>query len=426
MNETATTPKPNDPLLDLINKCNRCGFCQDVCPTYAQTKDETQLARGRIRLVRMIEEGKYDWRDDPELAAQVDNCLLCGACVAACPASVQTDEIMRRARRDVLKQEGFDLFHRLVYEGMLPHRRRQELAARLMKMYDRTGLNHLFQRGAAAKALGRLEYFNSFLPAPMGSPARKTLPPQVRPAGRPKAKAAYFVGCATNAFTPAAAEATLKLLVDAGLEVHLPDVVCCGGPHLAAGDVDRARTLIRQNVDLLAGGHYDHVITDCSTCAHTIKEYPVVLGEGDPVHPAAIQLAQKATDLMAFLADRPPSAAGSAGPGQVVTYHDSCHACRGLKVTEEPRSLLAAAPGVELAEMAGADSCCGGAGSYCFTHPDMSAKILDGKLKAAQATGADVVAAACPACILQIGAGARRANLDVQVKHPAEILAQKR
>jgi glycolate oxidase iron-sulfur subunit len=107
-----------------------------------------------------------------------------------------------------------------------------------------------------------------------------------------------------------------------------------------------------------------------------------------------------------------------------VTYHDPCHGVRGLGVKAAPREVVKSIPGLELKEMEGADTCCGGAGSYCFTHPKMSGLVIAGKIQKIAASSAQAVATSCPACALQLGAGLRRAGMDNPVAHPMALLAK--
>jgi glycolate oxidase iron-sulfur subunit len=409
-----------------ISRCNRCGFCQSVCPTYAQSKDETQVARGRIHLLRLLISGRYDWTRDPGLAEKVNDCLLCGACTAGCPATVETAGLMRTARRDFLKIKGLSLFYRLVYRGGLSRRERQERVSLLLRLYEKSGARNLLYRETLRKAWERLAYLNSFLPAGLEAPVRRDLPPVLRPAGKPRLKVAFFLGCASNVFGGRAVRSILGYLAGRGVEIHLPPVSCCGEPHRSAGDEAEAARLARANTPLLFGGDYDFIVSECSTCAHSLAHYDLLAGpdsrEATVIRPRLSRVVEVNTLVRDHLGlDR---AALTALPETRVTYHDSCHAVRGLGVREAPRDILKAIPGVELAEMAEADGCCGGAGSYSFSHPDMSGRIAAAKAAHIRATEADTLAVSCPGCALQLGAALRRADAPVTVVHPVELLAR--
>ena len=408
-----------------ISNCNRCGFCQSVCPTYARSLDETQVARGRIHLLRLLQSGKYDWRHDQGIAEKVNDCLLCRACVTACPSAVPTDELMRTARRDFLEIKGLSLFHRLVYRGALSHRERLDRSSFLMRLYEKSGARNILYADVLRRALDKLIYLESFLPGNLEAPARSTLPELVKPDGPPKMKVVYFLGCASNVFGPRMVRTIVSYLARRGVEVHLPRVSCCGEPHRSAGDETEAARLAAKNARLLFDGDYDFIVTDCSTCAHALAHYDEFVGADSPeaemIKPKLAKVMEINTLLRDHLGLNRDSL--SALPAGKVTYHDSCHAVRGLGVREAPRDILKSIPGLELVEMEGADSCCGGAGSYGFSHPAMSGRIAAAKVEQIQASGADILAVSCPACTLQLGAGLRRAGSPVRVLHPVELLA---
>lgn len=409
-----------------IQRCNRCGFCQSVCPTYTNSGLESQVARGRIRLVRLLNDKKYDWRDDPGISEEVDNCLLCRACVVNCPATVNTDLIMLAARRDFLKINGLSLFQKLVYRGGLSHRQRLDRASFLMRLYEKSGARNILYGKIFRKALDRLVYFDSFLPADLEAPAKSQLPEIIKPKGRPKMKVAFFVGCASNVFGARTVRILAGYLARRGAEVHLPKVACCGEPHRAAGDDEEVRRLALKNVSAIFKEDYDFIVSDCSTCAHALAHYDQFVGREGPEADIIRPLLPKVMDVNTLVAEHLGLPEGSlqALPDVTVTYHDSCHAIRGLNIKTAPREILKAVPGVNLVEMKGADSCCGGAGSYAFTHPEMSGRIAGEKVKNIQASGAGLVSTSCPACAMQLGAGLMRAGLKLKVVHPVELLAR--
>jgi glycolate oxidase iron-sulfur subunit len=410
---------------DEIYRCNRCGFCQAVCPTYLHSRDEAQVARGRIHLTRLLLEGKYDFTKDAELAGKVDECLLCGACTVRCPSSVETVEVMVSARNDFTTNRGLSLFQKLVYRGLLSHSRRLMRVATLLRLYGRSGAGGVLYGGILRRAMERLIHYDSFLPRPLPEPARSLLGQIVRPTSTPVLKVAYFLGCASNVFWSTVVVPSVAYLVSRGVEVHLPPTNCCGEPHRSGGDPLEARKLARQNSALIFQNKYDFVVTDCSTCARALRRYDDFVGtdsqEGDRVR----ALLGQVTDLNTLVLEKlglPKDKLKPIGFTQA-TYHDPCHAVRGLGISLAPRAILQAIPELELIEMEGADSCCGGAGSYGFTHPEMSAQIAATKAQNITRTGADLLATSCPACALQLGAGLKRAARPMTIHHPVELLA---
>ncbi len=412
-------------LKDMISQCNRCGFCQDVCPTYENSKNEFDVARGRIRMMRMVQEEQYDLFAEKAVLDQVDQCLLCGACVENCPSNVPTDVIMRLTRQTILKKKGFSLFHSLLYRGMLTRQARLEKISGLVRILDKAKIRTQVAKKAAHTALDFLSHAATSLPDHLEQPARQVLSKAVQTGTR--ADICYFLGCGTNVFTPKAAFATIKNLEDLGFLVEIPQVSCCGGPHFSAGDIQKARTLARHNIGVLSAKNYDVIVSDCATCTHTLHDYALFFPKNDPIQAAIKKLTTKIVDINTFVLDRAQNKILAPSPPKdkiVVTYHDPCHAVRGMGVKQAPRDILKALPGIELIEMQGADSCCGGAGSYSFRHPGMSKKILDRKIESICKTGASMVATSCPSCILQLGAGLGRKNLDIKVIHTMELLSK--
>ena len=409
-----------------IQRCNRCGFCLSVCPTYLNSKFEAQSARGRIRLVRLLNDKKYDWRNDPGISEKVNDCLLCRACVVNCPATVGTDLIMLESRRDFLKIKGLSLFQKLVYRGALSHRERLDRASLLMRIYEKSGARNILYGQVLRKSLDKLVYFDSFLPAGLEPPAKSNLPEVIKAEGETKMKVAFFVGCASNVFGARTVRILARYLAKRGVEVHLPKVSCCGEPHRTAGDDEEVRRLASKNVPLLFKDEFDFIISDCSTCAHALAHYDKFVGEETPEGEKIKPYLSKVMDVNTFVVEHLglPKDGLAELPKVSVTYHDSCHAVRGLGVKTAPREILGAVPGVTLVEMKGADSCCGGAGSYGFSHPEMSGRIAASKINNIKDSGAAMLVTSCPACTLQLGAGLRRAGMNVPVVHPVELLAK--
>ncbi|MHB8482809.1 MAG: (Fe-S)-binding protein, partial [Nitrospiria bacterium] len=196
----------------------------------------------------------------------------------------------------------------------------------------------------------------------------------------------------------------------------------------------------RFNIDALS--RYEKVITGCASCTLMLKDYQAVLPDGE-YHASAVQLASKVVHISEFLADdfrkksnrtseqseregEAPSGfaggGGDAGPyrstkRKKVTYHSSCH-LRAAGVSKEPRDLLRQNPDLEFVEMADADRCAGGAGTFCIKNPEQSAAVFKRKEKSILESGAEIVATSCPACMIQLRNGLKG---KVEVKHIAQL-----
>ncbi len=379
------------------------------------------MARGRVALVRALIENRIEW--DEGLKEPLFNCLLCGACTANCFPGVQTADLIVDARAEYLERVGREKLHRLLFNHLLPYPKRLRMAARAVGMSMRSGLSNL------AAALGLLRAFGRDFPK--AQRIVKRLPDQafrdkVRPGvleGQGELRIGYFVGCGIDALFPDAAASTLGILRTLGRTVEVLENCCCGLPAMTYGDRAAAQTMAEKNIALLEKGNFDAIVTDCSSCASFLKKYPTLFAEDDPRCEAAASQAARVRDIVQLLPQAATPLAIKPGEKVIATYHDPCHAARGQNLVREPREVLRSLPGVEYREMAEADWCCGGAGSYAVYHYDLSMQVLDRKLDNLQRTGANLLVTSCPACIMQLSFGIHRRGLPVRVCHISEVVA---
>ena len=236
-----------------------------------------------------------------------------------------------------------------------------------------------------------------------------------------KGRVAYFAGCGMNYLLPEAGEATIDLILASGFSVVMTRNYCCGLLSQTLGDRDTALRLARGNLRLLNAQDVDAIVTDCASCSSFLKGYAGLLKDSEAFASSAEKFAAKVLDITEFLAQLDPAPQ----PGALaikVTYHDPCHASRYQGLQKEPRSALQSIPGLELIEMEEADWCCGGAGLYSVTHPELSQRILDRKMENAARTGAEVLVTSCPACIVQLSDGVRRHGLRMRVLHLSQVM----
>lgn len=405
-----------------ILKCNRCGTCQDVCPTYKITSNENDVARSRIRLARLVMEGEYKWNDDPELAEHLNDCLLCKACVSVCPSNVPTDAIMMQARNEINKVKGLPLFNRVAYRGTLSHNNRLKALGGLARLYQRSGAQSVLRKSVLRwlKDLGRME---ELLPEVPPQTLRAMLPGLLRPIAEPARKVVYFPGCAINVFYSRIGAASIEVLQENRCRVTVPETVCCGAPHQTCGDFEEALRLAKANIDAALGMEAEAVLTDCATCGSVLKGYAELLSDDPEYREKARIFSSLVKDINEYLVETGFSADLGPVPG-IASYHDPCHLVRSQKISDQPRKIVAGIPGLEFREMKEADLCCGGAGSYGALHPEMSRRILDRKMSNFAQTGADYLVTSCPSCAMQLEYGLRRHGSKARVVHPVELLAE--
>jgi glycolate oxidase iron-sulfur subunit len=401
---------PDLPDLDAIRACVHCGICLPQCPTYRVLGQEMDSPRGRIYLMRAAAEGRLDLSQT--LARHLDLCLGCRACESACPAGVPFGSLLE-ATRAQLARRGLGstppLLARLIY-GLFPHPRRMGLALRALRVYQGSGLQRLVRATGLLRWSPRLAAMESLAPA---VPRPETLPPVIAAHGPRRGRVALLLGCAQRDLYPSVNRETARLLSLAGWDVMVPRRQgCCGALELHAGQLDSLRQRARRLAAVL--GDADHVITNSAGCGSAMKEY------GHWV-PELTGFAAKVRDVSELLVD---AALPLGRLDTTVTYHDACHLAHGQRIRSQPRQLLGRIPGVRLVPLAESELCCGSAGVYNLLEPDMADRLLDMKVARIVQTGARIVAAGNPGCLLQIAKGCRQRGLAVEVVHPVELLAR--
>jgi glycolate oxidase iron-sulfur subunit len=406
---------------DEIAHCNKCGFCQVACPIFRATGHESGVARGRLALLRAIIEGRLDWSESIE--APLFDCLLCGACTSNCFPAIPTSDLIIRGRSEYLDRVGRKSIHRLLFDHLLPYPDRLHVAARAVALSKKARLSSL------ARALGLLRIFGrdfasaeDIVEKPPAKAFRARNHPGAYQGSGKELIIGYFIGCGVDIIQQQTGTATLQLLRQIGRQVHVLDNCCCGLPAYSFGDLQVAPKLAQKNMQALASGPYDVIVTDCSSCASFLKKYPVLFSEEDSRHEAAKTFSTKIRDLTEWLKNLavPASATDAAIR---VTYHDPCHASRGQGLVKEPRDILKKIPGIEYRELPEADWCCGGAGAYALSQYDLYRRVLDRKIANLKATEADIIATSCPACIIHLSYGLRKHGLKTRVCHISEIIS---
>ncbi|MBF0481417.1 MAG: (Fe-S)-binding protein [Desulfovibrionaceae bacterium] len=413
---------------DQLVSCMRCGMCQAVCPVFGDTGREADVARGKIALLSQL--GSEMIRDPHQVKERLERCLLCGSCAAACPSGVPVVDIFLRARAILTAYIGLSPAKKLIFRGLLA---RPGLFDRLLSLAP--AMQGLFTREVDAAAGTSCARFQSSLIGDRhfktlaAKPLHELAAPRDEPAGASGKRVALFTGCVVDKVFPQVGQASLAALSRAGAGVYLPGgQACCGIPALSSGDTRTFRKLVLANLELYADKPFDALVTACATCTATIKHvWPDMaadlFNEGERAAIAA--LAAKTTDICAYLTDvlgvTPVATQDSAA---TVTYHDPCHLKKSLGIANQPRDLIRANKNLRLVEMSEADVCCGCGGSFNLAHYEISKHIGQRKIANIRATGAQIAATACPACMLQIADMASQSGGGIQVKHAVELYAQ--
>ena len=390
--------------------CVHCGLCLPHCPTYQETGRESSSPRGRIYLMRGVAERRIAL--DALVVGEMYDCLACRACESACPAGVRYGHLVESARAEVEERLARGRLRRALERLLLRRALASPLVLRplmaLLRLYQRSGLQRLV-RGSRALALlpglARAEWLLPELPEPHR-------PPEVQPAeGERRGRVGFLTGCLMPEVLGPANAATLAALAANGFEVAVPPgQACCGALHAHGGDPEFAARLHERNRSAFRDATLEAVVTNSAGCGATLK------GAGD-------ELAARTRDVCEFLVERGLRAPAGALKLRVA-YDDPCHLLHGQKIDSAPRELLRSIPGLELIDLPGHRDCCGAAGTYNLTHPEMSDRLLRRKLEAVRETGVDVVATGNPGCLMQLAAGLRDAGLSARAAHPVELLAE--
>ena len=309
----------------------------------------------------------------------------------------------------------------LAYRRLLPYPGRIAFLARLLRFYQRSGLQIAVRKSGLLRALGLSEreallprVDDQFFFGQLG----KTFPA----IGERRARVAFFGGCVAQVTFSALNQATIRVLTANGCEVVVPaQQACCGALASHAGVRDAARDLARRNLKAFATGEFEAIVTNAAGCGSTLKEYSHLFTVDEPEYRSAKDFEARVCDVTEFLV-----ALGMVAPlkpnASRVTYQDSCHLLHGQKVRESPRTLLRAIPEINFVELPDSDICCGSAGVYNITQTEASLELLSLKMKNAAQTQATTIVTANPGCLLQMRAGAELHRTGQEVLHVMELL----
>ena len=409
-----------DPLFSQVFRCVRCGACANVCPVYRLVGGH-KMGYIYIGAIGLILTYFFHGRDKAKVLAQ--NCVGCEACKNVCAGGIDLPRLIREIRIRLNEEEGTPMEATLLSSVMKNRTMFHSLLkfAKFAQLPSTGGTP--FQRHLPAMFLGKHGF--KALPAIASKSFRdrfKALKPNLR---NPRYRVAIFGGCAQDFVYPEQLEAAVKLLAAHNVAVDYPMAqTCCGLPLEMMGQRATSAEVAQQNLRAFDAGSYDAIITLCASCASHLKHtYPNIVGAIPGEEQRVAAFANKVTDFSSFVHDVLGLTADDfSNKGEKVTYHASCHICRGLGVKEAPRDLIKAA--ADYVPCAEEDVCCGFGGTYSMKFPEISATLLENKLNNAEATGAARIVMDCPGCVMQLRGGAEKKGLNLKVSHISELLAE--
>jgi glycolate oxidase iron-sulfur subunit len=428
--------------MDKLLGCIHCGLCLPACPTYQQVGNENDSPRGRVYLMRAVAEGRLAV-DSASFTRHIDLCLGCRACETACPAGVRYGFLLEAARATILSNEDQNkkktgglqkMMLRFALRHIFPYPRRLRKVFAFSRWLRRNRLlKSAFAKGLVRKISSKADFALSLLltTAPAGSPATGTeqVPPHEPGNGGKVRPVAVFTGCVMEGLFKHTNDATKRVLTINGCALaEVPKQACCGALHAHAGEMETARKLARRNIDAFdrflrqdsRGQKPPTIIINAAGCGALLKEYGELLRD-DPIYADRAQaFSARVKDVTEFLAEGVVES--GAQLNMRVTLDAPCHLYHAQRVMTAPQKLLASIAGIDYVQLEGMQDCCGGAGIYNLSEPEMSEKLLSDKINKVKATGAGVLVTANPGCHMQLGAGARMFNADCRVAHVVELL----
>ncbi|HUL24183.1 MAG TPA: heterodisulfide reductase-related iron-sulfur binding cluster [Streptosporangiaceae bacterium] len=449
---------PTGELQATASDCVHCGFCLPSCPTYQLWGEEMDSPRGRIHLITQALAGA----ELTEAAAvHFDRCLGCMACVPACPSGVRYDRLIEAARtwseepppglRPGPARSPRERALRAAIFATFPYPRRLRALVGPLRGAQWARLDRLIGRSPATQRLVP-ELASALRVAPQGRAGRRaaaprgTLPGRVPARGERRAVVGMLTGCVQQVFFPEVNVATARVLAAEGCDVIIPGGQgCCGALSLHSGRASEAAGFARRTIAAFERAGVDAVVVNSAGCGSAMKEYGALLadraagdggggrdgagpdetGAGWPARAEAFS--GKVRDLSEFLAELFGQAGGVRAARHelkvTAAYHDACHLAHAQRIRQQPRDLLAAIPGLEIAEVGDGGTCCGSAGVYNLLQPEAARELGQRKAAAVQATGAALMVSANPGCSLQIAAAlADAGGAAPAVAHIAEVL----
>jgi glycolate oxidase iron-sulfur subunit len=375
--------------LDSLSHCVRCGSCKAPCPTYDNEPSEGMGARGRLVLIRGLLSG--DLKPSAALNERIFSCILCNACLSACPLGIDIPEAIYHGRA-VLRES--DRKRRLLRSFARFSVKWPEMSFKIMKMSRRIFFPLLARKGIIP-----------FCPDFPETPFRNM--EQVHRVRKKRGRVAIFTGCSINYLFPSLGESLINILRSIGYEVILPKgEVCCGSPLRGLGLEEEAITFAKKNYQIFSKLKVEAVLSLCPTCSFTLKtEYPKLIGHG----------LENATDISAFFMDKLDF---TEQIGKTAVFHDPCHLAHGLGIRKQPREIIKKA-GFELLD-SGTSECCGFGGVFCASYKEISQALLRKSAKKLLDTQAEAVVTSCPGCMLQLG----QQITDRPVLHLVELIEE--
>ena len=411
---------------NLIQDCIHCGLCLPKCPSYVILGSEMDSPRGRIYLAKLVADKRQN--ASSAFKKHFDLCLACRCCESACPSGVRYHEIFETAQKIIKETIPQPVVSRIlsaiVLRVIFPNPKLLDICIMMLRLYQRSGFRKIIQASRLLNVFSKkLALAEMFLPQIKGiKKLQVSAQGNTAQSAEPSRKIGLLRGCVMDYFEPETNRATVRVLEMCGRTVAIPEEIhCCGAVHMHNGENMLAVDFAKKTIDAFEKEKVDTIITNAAGCGAIMKEYGSLLADDPGYSVTAAAFSKKVQDVTEFVSSEAGNLVFNPVSGTIV-YDDPCHLQHGQKVTQPPRMLLSKIPDLNIRELRESDMCCGGAGTFNISQPELSLEILKRKMDAIKQSGADTVITANIGCMLQLKRGAALPGNDVKVKHIVDIL----
>lgn len=418
---------------DQLTNCMRCGFCLPACPTFNETGLEPASPRGRIAMMKAVADGLMD--PDTAFEDQMNQCLGCRACEPACPADVKYGQLIEQTYEAIEKHAEHTfmvkLMRKLTFKHLFPHQNRMKMIGLALKIYQKSGVQFLTRKLGIMKLFPKqLRGMESILPETSYKGVIEQIG-EFHPAkGDTIARVGMFRGCLMDMMFTETNINTVKLLTEAGFEVVIPHTQnCCGALQAHSGEQDIAKDLARKNIKAFKDAEVDYIVSNAGGCGALLVEYDHLLRDEPQWAEGSVWFAERVKDISQILVEkgRLPEFAEQTKETVRITYQDSCHLRNVMKSGNAPRQLMKQVSNVSFIELEGAETCCGSAGIYNLTQPQMAEQILSHKMEHVNETKAHYLLTSNPGCLLQMKQGIEehKPEVPMEAQHIVDFLYER-